>query len=185
MRESKARQGGFNYFAKQLAGRDLNEPRGARDELQFTNLRANGEDPAGAVQTALVRNLTLIHIAICSRQRDRNAIRRHDQLEMLADVLIELLKTLAEIQVVINGQGLRVRIEPEGAKASSKPHHLEIELFRMAALGVAKMAKDGEAGVDRVHKPKGSDFLRRKSGHASCATASAGKRRALFVKDAD
>src|SRR6266436_4365806 len=98
---------------------------------------------------------------------------------MRADMLVEILKTLPQIQVVIDGKSLGVGVETKRAQTSAKSGHLQIKLFRVAAFRRAKMPQHREAGIDRVHKPETRDFLRGEFCHATPAAACAGKRRAL------
>src|SRR5438445_7042722 len=50
---------------------------------------------------------TLFRSAACLLERHGNTIRGHHQLEMRADVFVQVLKTLAKIQMVITRQCLR------------------------------------------------------------------------------
>src|SRR5260370_10717858 len=104
---------------------------------------------------------------------------------MRADVLVEILKALPQIQMVINRKRLWMRIETERAQATSKPRHFQVKLFRMAAFRGAKVPEHREAGIDRVYKPETRDFLRRESCHTAASAARAGKCRALFVQNSN
>src|ERR1700682_4838256 len=183
--ERQTGQRRFHDFRKELAGTDFDQTLGARYQLKFADFGPYREDPPGAVEATLVRNLALVEVAAGLFERHGNTIRGDHQFQMSADMFIQTLEAWAEVQMVIARQRLRMRVQPERAQASGKTRHFEIKLLWMTALGQTKMAEDGEAGIDGVHEPEARDLLGREPRHAARTTAGARKRRAFFVQDSN
>ena len=101
----QTRQRRFYELRKQVFRAKLYQPRRLGNNFGLSRIRANRKDPARAIEAALIENVAVTKISPRQNQRNLNAIRWHDQLEMRADMLIQRAETLLQIIVVVRWQG--------------------------------------------------------------------------------
>src|SRR5260370_3757932 len=105
--------------------RNISQEGGRGDNVRFPRIRSNGENPSRAIEAALIQDVPAPEVSSCQNQRDLDAIRWHDKLEMRANMLVQRTETLLQIIVIVGGQRLWMRIQTERAQCAGETRHFE------------------------------------------------------------
>ena len=134
MRERHARQRSFDQLWYKLSRTNFDQLYCPGNHFCVTDGRVNGEEPAGAVQAALIGDLALVEVIGDGAERNGNTIRRREQLEVHPDVLFDVRKALVECAVIVEWKVRRVGVQGESAKRTPQSEELCEELGRVPAL---------------------------------------------------
>src|ERR1700680_5036605 len=118
----------------------------------------DAQNPASPAEAALVSYLCLIEIPDRGTQGNHDCLRRHDDFQMTANVLIESVKAAVQMLVIVGRQRTGLGVQSEGAQSSRQTRHLAEKLFGMAMFGKQDVPQRSETRIDRVQEPELRDM---------------------------
>lgn len=185
MGERESGHGAFDELRDELLGADFDELRSAGDEFGFTDGGADSEDPLGAGEAAVVGDGSFEEEFGSGFEGNGEAVGGDDELELIADLVVERGEDDVEGAMVVGGEIAGMGVEREGAEGSGEAGEGEIEFLGVGAFREIEMAENGEARVDGVKEPVGSDVELGEGGLPAGGTAGAHEGRAFFFHDLD
>src|SRR5579863_6894065 len=96
----------------------------------------NPQNPARAIEAALVRNASRVEILPGWTERNGDGLRGQHRLEMGSNVGVERAKALFGMGVVVARERTRVRIDSKRAQGARQLSHLQVEPLGMRRTGI-------------------------------------------------